>query len=178
MDLQELEEDRFVHVVGNRFPDLFNVLEVSVGGADGGMRQDGEEPLDEPGGFAGLEQVGDHLVDEIGNDVSILVLPIDPILQPHLPYLGGLAGNGAQGQRPLTLLVGFEGTFEEVQGFAGFSLFLEQRAGFLQILSHFSFLRPALAQTGPLIAAVNSKRPAVLLHITDHILRVNEVQNG
>lgn len=37
VDLQELQKDRFVHVVGNRFPDLFNVLEVSGDGADGGM---------------------------------------------------------------------------------------------------------------------------------------------
>ena len=114
VDLQELQEDRFVHVVGNRFPDLFNVLEVSGDGADGGMGQGGEEPLDEFGGFAGLEQVGDHLVDEIGNDVSILVLPLYSEAQLHLSCFGRLAGNGAQGYMSLTLLVGFEGTFEEV----------------------------------------------------------------
>lgn len=81
--------------MGNRFSDLFDVLEVSGDGTYGGMGQGGEEPLDESGGFAGLEQVGDHLVDEIGNDVSILVLPLYSEAQLHLPCFGGSAGDGA-----------------------------------------------------------------------------------
>lgn len=94
--LQKLKEDRFVYVMGDRFPDLFDVLEVSGDGAGGVMWQDGEESFDESGRFAWLEQVGDHLVDEIGNNVSILVLPLDSVPQLHLPCFGRFAADGAQ----------------------------------------------------------------------------------
>jgi hypothetical protein len=83
MDLQKTKENPLVHEVSDRLTDLPRVLIETARRTLGWMRSPGKESTQEACRLAGLLQEGEDLVQNIRHDVSILIFPLDTVLQPN-----------------------------------------------------------------------------------------------
>lgn len=89
MDLHELQNDVLVDVVSDGFFDLLHVEIELLLGPGSLMGKGCEDLVDKFLRFYLLQEVGDHLVDEIRHNVSILIFPLDSEIKLHLFVLGG-----------------------------------------------------------------------------------------
>lgn len=81
MDLQEFENDVLVDVMSDWFLYLLHVEVKLLFGPSWVMGKGLEDLFDQFLRFYLLQEVRDHLIDQVGNDISVLIFPFNPEVQ-------------------------------------------------------------------------------------------------
>jgi hypothetical protein len=165
VDLQEAQEDGLVDEVRDRVADLPRVLVEPARRAVGGVRQPGQQHLQHRARLARLQQVGQHLVQDVGHDVSILVLPLHPVVQTHLPRLPPEVLRVAPNRRLGLAPNHPRSFFHLLQRFASFRFFLNNFSNCLKCASLLGRKGGKLGLGGLRVGRLERRKAVVLRQI-------------